>query len=326
MQRLLAEIARAYREEANSLTTDGWHISRAAKGMNGIVYRAQHDDGRDWAVKISKRDERDRSGREFNALKALHRLNVAPLPIELVREPADLPGDVVITEWLAGTRLETLPQSHEKDRWQALLKSMSAPHHLTPETIDLPLRNAVTHIRQPGDLLDSIDGWYGRFPKEVPADLSYEQITQLVQTAHAQTPHEWASPAPIALIHCDSNPHNVIEDQGIMRLVDWENAGWADPAFDIADLCAQPNYGVQLPDAHHIWIREAHSRLLDDPTLPERAAVYQRLLLVWWVVRLSGYLNEAANARLAGVPRPNDETTITRRAVMWTKASEAFGM
>lgn len=99
-------------------------------------------------------------------------------------------------------------------------------------------------------------------------------------------------------------------------MVDRENAGWADPAFDIADLCVQPNYGVLLPDAHHKWIQAEHSRLLDDPTLPERAQVYQKLLLVWWVVRLIGYLTEAAN----------DDAAVARHKFMWAKASKAFNL
>ncbi|MEO8606282.1 MAG: hypothetical protein ABI690_00245 [Chloroflexota bacterium] len=51
---------------------------------------------------------------------------------------------------------------------------------------------------------------------------------------------------------------------------------------------------------HHAWMREEHSRLLDDATLPERAALYTRLLYVWWVMRNGRYLAEA-NTRLKGI-------------------------
>lgn len=326
MDALLAEIAWAYREARDDCAAGGWRIRRAVKGMNGIVYHAQHDDRRDWAVKICKRDARDRAGREFAALRAMHSSGTAPEAIALMRDTADLPGDVVVSQWLPGTHLEALPDVDEQDRWRTLLRVMSQSHRLTPDKVDIPIRKAVNYVREPGDVLDLIDGWYARFPQDVPSDLSYEQVTRLVQTAHRETKREWESPAPVALIHCDSNPNNVIEHQGVMRLVDWENSGWADPAFDIADLCAQPNYGVLLLDAQHEWIRAEHSRLLDDPTLPERAAVYQRLLLVWWVVRLSGYLNEAPDTRLAGVARGSMETTLARRAMMWAKACAAFGL
>lgn len=162
---------------------------------------------------------------------------------------------------------------------------------------------------------------------DIPANIQQEaKVDEQAAALTNLSPREWESPAPVALIHCDSNPHNVIEHQGIMQLVNWENAGWADPAFDIADLCAQPNYGVLLPDDHHKWIQAEHSRLLDDPTLPERAQVYQKLLLVWWVVRLIGYLTEAANARLPGVMRASDDVAVARRKLMWEKACKAFNL
>lgn len=323
MHELLTQIAHAYQNQQDEIAASGWHITRVTNGMNGIVYHAQADDGRDFAVKISKRDDRDRAGREFKALTALRELDVAPQPIALVHEPQDLPGDVTISTWLQGTMLENHPPPEAKARWQMLLESISTPHRIQPND---QLSNAVMYVREPGDLLDLIDGWYKRLPPEPLGTLSAEERTTLLRAVHQQTRRTWDKPAPIGLIHCDSNPNNLIEAGHKIRLVDWENSGWADPAFDLADLCAQPNYGVTLPDEHHVWLRTEHARLLNDKMLPERAECYQRLLLAWWVMRMSAYWIETNTTRLPGVVRIDENTMLERQAMMYTKARAAFGV
>src|SRR5262245_22941297 len=65
----------------------GWRIARADGSGNNILYRATSD-SHDLAVKFTIRDARDRAGREYAALLALHRagLEVAPAPLFLDRD------------------------------------------------------------------------------------------------------------------------------------------------------------------------------------------------------------------------------------------------
>jgi len=66
--------------------------------VNGNAFRAKCESA-DIAAKVSQIDERDRAGREFAALEALHGhgIQLAPKPIAVVRAPADIQVAVLLT-------------------------------------------------------------------------------------------------------------------------------------------------------------------------------------------------------------------------------------
>jgi aminoglycoside phosphotransferase (APT) family kinase protein len=155
--------------------------------------------------------------------------------------------------------------------------------------------------------------------------LSRAALQELVDTMAQAAPGRWSKPAPVGLILGDPNPKNMIETGGVVRLVDWENSGWADPAFEIADLCACRDCAFELPDEHRVWLRAEHGRLLNDRLFTERAAIYERMMLVWWVCRASRYLVEA-HTRLNGVLRLPPDYYLALQQRYWTTACAAFGL
>ncbi|MBZ0098950.1 MAG: hypothetical protein K8F30_07685, partial [Taibaiella sp.] len=68
-----------------------------------------------------------------------------------------------------------------------------------------------------------------------------------------------------------------------------------------------------------------HGDLLDDPHLPERVALYTRLLHVWWALRNGRYLVEA-NTRLKGVVFAPTEAILAQQAMIWARACGLFGI
>jgi thiamine kinase-like enzyme len=326
MQKLLDSIAIIYKQEADTLEVNGWRIKRISGGMNGLVYRAERESGAPLAVKICQRDERNRAGRELAAMQAMNRagLGICAQQIYYAPDPAGLPGEVVISEWLQGRVLEAYPAPHDHTTWEAIFESLAQVHSLTPEESRVGLLNAALCILEPEDILREIQVQLGRLPAGKIGNLERWRLEHLAQIAEEQTPLlRWEHPAQRRLIHCDPNARNMIEFEGTIRLVDWENSGWGDPAFDIADLCANPFYGMALPAAHHAWMQEEHSRLLDDPTLPERAAIYTRLLHVWWVMRNGRYLVEA-NTRLKGIQLSPPEVGLAQQTMIWERTCALF--
>jgi thiamine kinase-like enzyme len=296
--------------------------------MNGLVYHANHADGYDLALKVSKRDERDRAGRENASTLALHESgrDMCAHPLHLERDSANFPGDVIISEWLPGQALDKPPAPENRAAWLAILESMSRAHSLTPKTSPAPLRNAVMDVREPIDLLNYITGWLEKLPQGEIGALHHDQLERLNEHVRSVTPPHWTQPAPIGLIQCDANPNNMLLYNGKIVLVDWENSGWSDPAFDLADLLTKPNFGEPIPENDRDWIRAEHGRLLHDPLLPERCALYERLLIVWWTLRTSGYLTEDRDQRLAGVHRVNRERTMAQQLVMWQQSCALYGL
>jgi hypothetical protein len=73
--------------------------------------------------------------------------------------------------------------------------------------------------------------------------------------------------------------------------VDWENSGWGDPAFELADLVTHPAY-LSVPASRWDRVIERYCELAHDPGIAQRTQAYRRVMLVWWVARLCRYRYE----------------------------------
>jgi hypothetical protein len=113
---------------------------------------------------------------------------------------------------------------------------------------------------------------------------------------------EWPAVAP-ALCRVDPNYLNFIRRPGPWGSVDWENSGWGDPVFEIADLMSHPAY-LAVPAGQWEPFVESYCQLVADPGAAGRIRVYRQIMLVWWVARLARFLYE--------VPAGLDERLATR--------------
>lgn len=87
--------------QGDATTIGGWKITPLAGGANNELYRATGERG-DIVVKFTRRDERDRAGREYAALRLLHERapGLAPRPVLLDRGRYARP--VVVQTWIPG--------------------------------------------------------------------------------------------------------------------------------------------------------------------------------------------------------------------------------
>lgn len=286
-------IAQMRRDELTATEAGGWQITQAAHGMNGVVYRAQHDDGRDHAVKVTLRDPiRDRAGREFAALTALQHTGVTPAPVALYRDPPELPEEsVVVAQWINGERL------NDQDRLNAhrqIQTALLAAHRLSPQQTQVRIAPAVMPVLHPDDLLRSCEIYYTRLPEPD------SRLQRLIERARMVLPARWGQTLRAGLIQCDAIPNNALTDGQRLVLVDWENSGWADPAFDIADMLAKPVFGGDLNDAEREMLAAEHGERLQDADVAGRVRVYVRGMIVWWAIRLTLQLAQPPR-RIAGV-------------------------
>ncbi|MCB9452137.1 MAG: aminoglycoside phosphotransferase family protein [Anaerolineaceae bacterium] len=328
MQRLLPAVAAAYQHDADEYYSEGWQITRISGGANGIVYKAQSEqlNQRDLAVKITQEDGRHRTEREYAATLSLRLAgyDVCPHPIYQRASFPGLPGQILVSEWLAGKRLETPPPPENRKTWTTILDALGEAHTLTPERSRVYLRPAFFGTDNPGVLMMRIKERLDKLPEGMIGGLRREQMERLMQAATDRFPAPWEQPVDQRLIIDDVNPKNMIEKQGMIRFVDWEYAGWADPAFDIAGLCSQPAY-FDLPDEHREWLKTEHSLILDDKDLPHRATVYEQLMLIFWVIRMSQSL-VALDNRFEGVQRFPQEYHESFQMRYWERAVPLFGL
>lgn len=131
----------------------------------------------------------------------------------------------------------------------------------------------------------------------------------------ASTPLPPCPSAPcLALCRNDSNSLNFIRHPDNWLSVDWENSGWGDPAFEIADLICHPQY-ASVPDKRWRWVINLYGEMVGDATAVGRIHAYVPLMLVWWATRL-------ARARYE-VPRGLDERLVARPS-NWQAQNQAL--
>jgi aminoglycoside phosphotransferase (APT) family kinase protein len=277
----------------------GWHIVRIMGGHNNIVYRALGEHG-DYAAKFTRRDGRDRAGREDTALRLLHeqRLDIAPSPIWFDRDRYAQP--VVVQTWLPGPVCNAPPP--DDAGWMRLLAHYATLHTIVPGATALPVlpaaltftTAATCHVRTRASL----------------ARIAPEQTTDRLRTMAEQLDRldlpSWPEPA-LTFCRVDPNTPNFVRRVGPWASVDWENSGWGDPAFEIADLLAHPAY-LGVSDARKTWAITTYAALRADKTFILRARTYYVLLLADW----AAYFARASGQPAAGrdparlVPRPDE--------------------
>ncbi|MCI0352375.1 MAG: aminoglycoside phosphotransferase family protein, partial [Acidobacteriales bacterium] len=268
MRYLLDAVIQAYQHDAEQHQAFGWQVERKAAGMNGLIYRVQSDNPRQqpMAVKISQRDERRRTEREYSVMNACFTMGLGelvPLPLIFYDQPQGLPGDVLIMEWVTGKVLQVPPPPEDTTTWQAILETFAQVHTLRPSR-RIKLYPAVMAITHPADLYSIVQTRREQLPASGTLGVfTADELDTLLAAVAKRFPAQWDEAPPTRLILCDANPTNMILQDGIIRLIDWANSGWSDPAFDIADMLAQPSYQA-LPEAHRMWIRATYAELVEE--------------------------------------------------------------
>ncbi len=276
---------------------DGWRITRVTGGWNNLLYRATNAE-HDLAIKFTIRDARDRAGREFAALTALRAagLDLAPAPVLLERDRYALP--VVAQTWVAGEANQTPPATDAE--WLCLLEHLATIHTVTPARASHALPVAVVTMRDATEGIARVRDQLALLPNDArPTSL----VALLARFAHCEFP-AWDKPRD-TLCRVDPNITNFIRNVGKWLSVDWENSGWGDPAFEIADLIVHPAY-LTVDEPRWDWVIATYCRLRDDPQMEIRIRAYRRIMLVWWVVRCARYLYDiprGADRRLADRPK-----------------------
>lgn len=330
MRYLIDAVTETYKRDIEKHQTLGWTIERKAAGMNGLIYRVQSEnpDLLPYAVKISQRDERQRTIREFGAMTTLIRMGlrrIVSLPLLFFEQPEGLPGDVLVMEWLVGETLQAPPPPEDKMLWRAILLNFSDVHSVLPIP-QIKLYPSMMSIKHPHNLLELLHARRDRLPKTGQIGLfTAEKLDDLLENASKQIPIYWEDEALQCLTLCDANPSNMIVYKNRrVRFIDWANSGWSDGAFDIADMLAQPSY-IHLPEEHRSWIRATYADMIRDKQAVERIEVYERMMYLFWVCGMSQPLVNASPQRIAGAKQYPIEHYEKYQKLYWELANRAYG-
>jgi hypothetical protein len=186
--------------------------------------------------------------------------------------------------------------------WHSLVAHYAAIHSFKPDhtrlTLPLAFHNARS-VRTGRELI-------ARQVSYIPESARPASLRRLLGRFEKAEFGEWPD-VPPALCRVDPNYLNFIRRPGPWGSVDWENSGWGDPVFEIADLMSHPAY-LTVSAAQWEQVVEYYCQLTADPEAANRIWVYHKLMLMWWVARLARFLYE--------VPRGLDER-LARRPERW---------
>jgi thiamine kinase-like enzyme len=273
-------------DETRPVGRETWNdsiIARIDGGANNLLYRVLHE-GDDLACKFTITDERNRARREYAALSVMQErgLEISPSALWLDEESYSQP--LVLQTWIDGDLLTGPPESSSE--WHRLIEHYSSIHTLKRRDSKNRLEKAALNFQngQQGKKLVLLNA------SKVPAEEHPKQFTELLQWFENWTPPVFPD-VTLALCRADANWRNFIEFEDKIVSVDWENSGWGDPAFEIADLITHPAYETVNPDEWETIIN-IYAKLTDDPNCEIRIRTYHLEMLMWWVIRWLRYLYE----------------------------------
>jgi thiamine kinase-like enzyme len=273
MDTLLAQLDRG------NMDVPGWRIQPIIGGANNLLYHATGEAG-DFAIKFTINDPRRRAKREYDALSLLQTLDLdlAPRPVLYDERRYSLP--VIVQTWVEGETLTAPPDTDED--WRGLLDYHAAVHRITA-----PLEKPVLYAESPEQCRAIIREKLERLPLGAQPD----SLRTLWARFNRLRLPRWEAPT-LALVRNDPNPRNFIRRDGQRwSSVDWEYSGVTDPAFQIADLLAHPQY-MTLTRERQEWIIACYTSLVDDSACETRIRTYWLTLTLWWVARFAQYLYE----------------------------------
>ena len=227
---------------------NGWQTQQIHEGGNNQLFRATSDQS-DFAIKFTIRDERDRAGHEYAALRSLQEANLdlAPQPILLDRDSYHQP--VVVQSWLPGEMVQEPP--HTDEAWSDWLQYIATIHTVTPDQVTVELNNC-------GSNANGAEGYAREIRRirgsAVEGGVS-RPVLELVEKLKSLSINHWP-PVATSLCRADYNVRNFIRHEGTLKSVDWEYAGWGDPAEDMTELITHVTY-MDIPDSRREVIIDA---------------------------------------------------------------------
>lgn len=232
--------------------------------------------GPDVVTKRFRSWSRGEPAREWGALRLLaqHAPGLAPLPIE-----ADLDGDApyIVMSRMGGAPLgATRVQPRQLD---AMAAAIDVLHRAVPAQVlaELPLR-----IWHAADTVDLVRTWCAERPPLGPNPLVRRAFASGTAWASGRQLDElMAAAVPPVFGHADGNLANHLWDGTRMGLVDFEDAGRSDRAFELADAAEHVSMRLAGVDAQALL---DHFDL--SPVESLRLSGFRRLFALFWLLML----------------------------------------
>ena len=276
-------------------------VSRLNLGESNLNFLVVTNQGK-FVFRINMDSASDtKSASEFDSLRALAGLRIAPEAFHLDESKVPFGETSLVVKYLEGKPLSELEEGKISAESTAKLAHIVAVVHSIDErklAMLLPVRGL------------TYESWFTRMGKDIEYvrqnrkrrslkngfnKLLSDSFDRLQETSVESAPPNASAPG-----HGDICAQNVIvDDDGAMRLVDWENFGLWDPAAEIAMVFEA--FGLDFPVDRELEFLSVYTSLRQDQTLRERLDVFRRIVrfeqLTWGIRHVfeiaNGEMNKA---------------------------------
>ncbi|MGW0228169.1 phosphotransferase family protein [Actinopolymorpha singaporensis] len=215
--------------------------------------------------------------REWRALTLLHE-HVPGLAPEPVKAQFGVNGSTVVMSRLPGTPLRGLPLS--TGQTSALARAMRTIHTALPVDV---LRQVPIRPGQQAGLLGHVRRWAAEKPADVGNPVARAMTAGLTWLEKSGLDANGTSGVPPVFGPGDGNLANCLWDGSQVRIVDFEDAGRSDRAFELAEVTEHVGSWVAHPLDITTFL--GHFELTSDETVRLRDC--RRLLALVWLFLLS---------------------------------------
>lgn len=303
-------------------------LQRLSPGRNNRVYRVEAGAGR-FLLKAyfsHPDDPRDRLQAEFGFCRFVWDRGIRAVPESLA---ADDEERLALYEWIDGRALSAgdLAREHVTAAIDFFVELNRHRRHPGAGTLPaaseacFDLRN---HLRQVSSRLRSLEEMpsatplHGAARQFVKSELqpSWRRITAAVadQSARVGTaPDEVLDEAARCLSPSDFGFHNaLLEPSGRVRFIDFEYAGWDDPAKTVCDFFCQPQVPVPAEFLRD-FVQGVADAVPECNDLPRRVALLLPVYRVKWCAIMMNEFLPAGASRRGFAGGPHDEERLRRQ-------------
>lgn len=217
----------------------------------------------------------NKSKEEYQALKMVESLNIAPKVFYLHQADEHYLKDFIIIEFIEGKPLRMKKRSYTTEQVKKLAIILAELHRQkndklvkTDYSYQYYLEGGLNYIR-------SINKYTNK-----KFDFELKQIHQKIEEfVPKKELHQFG------IIHGDVCPQNIVEIKNDLKLIDWESLKYSDPAKDVSNVLIDLGLKDRLLD---VFLREYHKKRKDNYIL-DRAKIYAVLMryhyFLWEIVR-----------------------------------------
>lgn len=238
-------------------------IDEIGLGESNLNYLAMIN-GKKFNIRINADSKStNKSRREFEGLRVVERFNIAPKAFHYEHSKKYLGGTFIIIEYLDGKSLDkckvdnhtikelakVVAQLHDIPTVE-ISKSLGM-HYASKDEILESKKQMIDYIRKKNRELGKPEAWF--------CDL-------LTETYNGFDKQKFKMKRKLAIGHGDIAPQNVILNDGKLKLIDWEDLGIMETAWDLAILFESFFFSSRQKE---LFLKE-YLNIRNDPALRQR--------------------------------------------------------